>query len=46
MKNPRDNMTIPTVPHEYGGKWIAWDREGTKILAAADDLKSAEEACA
>jgi hypothetical protein len=35
---------IPVVPREYGGKWIAWDHDGTRILAAADDLASAESA--
>ena len=44
MKNERGNASSPIVPREYGGKWIAWDRDGTHILAAADDLKSAEEA--
>jgi hypothetical protein len=44
MNNPLDNKTAPIVPREYGGKWIAWDRDGTRILAAADDLKTAEEA--
>jgi hypothetical protein len=35
---------VPVVPREYGGKWIAWNFEGTRILAAADDLTSAENA--
>lgn len=35
---------IPVVPREYGGKWIAWNHDGTRILAAADDLTSAEQA--
>jgi hypothetical protein len=35
---------IPIVPREFGGKWIAWDHDGTRILAAADDLTSAENA--
>ena len=35
---------IPVVPREYGGKWIAWNHEGTQILAAADDLIGAEQA--
>lgn len=35
---------IPVVPREFGGKWIAWNQAGTKILAAADDLVTAEQA--
>jgi hypothetical protein len=34
----------PIVPREYGGKWIAWNHAGTRILAAADDITSAEQA--
>jgi hypothetical protein len=47
MKNATGNASrpsVPTVPREYGGKWIAWNRDGTRILAAADDLRTAEEA--
>jgi hypothetical protein len=44
MKHPRENTSAPIVPRECGGKWIAWDRDGTRILATADDLKTAEEA--
>lgn len=28
----------PTVPIEYAGKWIAWDRALTRIVASADSL--------
>jgi hypothetical protein len=34
----------PVVPREYGGKWIAWNHDGTRILATADDMTSAERA--
>ncbi|MGD9636076.1 MAG: hypothetical protein AB7U97_22540 [Pirellulales bacterium] len=34
--------SVPAVPREYGGKWIAWNHAGTEILAAADDLATAE----
>jgi hypothetical protein len=44
MNNPGGKTSSPVVPREYGGKWIAWNREGTRILAAADDLKTAEDA--
>lgn len=33
---------VPVVPRECGGKWIAWNRDGTRILAVADDLLAAE----
>ena len=36
------NRRVSAVPREYGGKWIAWNHEGTRILAAADDLGAAE----
>jgi hypothetical protein len=35
---------VPVVPREYAGKWIAWNREGTRILAAAEELNAAEQA--
>lgn len=39
---PEAPRVTPIVPREYGGKWIAWNHAGTKILAAADDLHIAE----
>jgi hypothetical protein len=33
---------IPVVPIECGGRWIAWNFEGTQILAVADELAEAE----
>jgi hypothetical protein len=47
MSNANSNIVPrkpPVVPREYGGKWIAWNHDGTRILAAADDLTSAEQA--
>jgi len=47
MPNQNSDLTIggiPFVPRRYGGKWIAWNNEGTRILAAADDLTAAEQA--
>lgn len=35
---------IPVVPHECGGRWIAWDYAGSRILAVADVLEEAEHA--
>jgi hypothetical protein len=38
----------PTVPIEYAGKWIAWDRAMTRIVASgtspAEVLNAAKEA--
>ncbi len=34
----------PVVPKELGGKWIAWDRTGTKIIASGETLKMARAA--
>lgn len=36
--------SVPVVPREYAGKWIAWNHEGTRILGAADELSAAEKA--
>lgn len=33
---------VPVVPREYSGQWIAWNHDGTKILAASDDMTIAE----
>jgi hypothetical protein len=47
MQNELSNNSspaIPVVPHEYGGRWIAWDYAGTRILAVADELAAAERA--
>ena len=30
----------PSVPKEYGGKWIAWNSNATRIIASADTLKN------
>ena len=40
--NDRRVSTVPVVPREYGGKWIAWNYDGTRIIASGNDLKSAE----
>jgi hypothetical protein len=37
-----ETPTVPLVPREYGGKWIAWNFEGTRILASGSDLSSVE----
>ncbi len=30
----------PSVPKEFGGKWIAWNSDATRIIASADTLKN------
>lgn len=32
------------VPLEFGGKWLAWDDEGIKIVAAGDSAKEVQAA--
>lgn len=33
----------PTVPKEYTGKWIAWNRQRTEILASGQTADEAED---
>ena len=43
MSNSTDSRS-PTIkrpqpaPMEYAGKWVAWDRERTQIVAVGDDF--------
>ena len=39
-----DHHQSPPVPREYAGKWIAWDREKKRIVAAAVTLAEAKAA--
>ena len=41
---PADDSSPPIVPKKYAGKWIAWNREQTKILASGDTLRQTREA--
>jgi hypothetical protein len=34
----------PVVPLEYAGKWIAWNREQTRILAVGETLPEVRQA--
>jgi hypothetical protein len=34
----------PIVPKEFGGKWIAWNRDTTRFIASADDLEAVARA--
>ena len=38
MNQQHDQSQRPIVPAEYGGKWIAWNHEATKIIAHGDDF--------
>jgi hypothetical protein len=34
----------PTVPRELSGKWVAWDRDQTRIISSGDTFEEAKEA--
>ncbi len=36
----------PTVPHNYAGQWIAWNPQGTRIVASGRTLREATQAAA
>jgi hypothetical protein len=36
---PHPPRQRPTVPKEYGGKWIAWNANASRIIASGDSLK-------
>jgi hypothetical protein len=39
-------QTPPVVPVEYAGRWIAWSRDGTRIVASGTTLDEAVQAAA
>ena len=42
--NQRTQQPEPeTVGAQYGGKWIAWDDDGLKIVASGDTLEQVRE---
>ena len=41
---PEQHVEPPIVPKQYGGKWIAWDYAGTRIVASGDTLAAAKQA--
>ena len=43
MKDERRQREPETVGAEYGGKWIAWDDQGTTIVASATTLEEVRE---
>lgn len=34
----------PGAPRELSGKWVAWDRDQTRIVASGDTFEEAKEA--
>lgn len=36
---PHPPRQRPTVPKEFGGKWITWNADATRIIASGDSLK-------
>jgi hypothetical protein len=40
------NRSTPEVPQELAGKWIAWDRDQTKIVGWGDSFESVKRAAA
>src|SRR5260370_41643486 len=45
-KSSESQSKHPIVPIEYAGKWIAWNQEGTRIVASGQTLQEAIEAAA
>jgi len=37
-------FSVPRVPKEYGGKWIAWDFNRTRIMASGTTFEEAKKA--
>ena len=33
----------PDIPREYAGKWVAWNSQGTEIVASGDTLTACHE---
>ena len=43
MKQQSQQPEPDTVGAEYGGKWIAWDDHGLKIVASGETLEEARQ---
>ncbi len=37
LQQQQQQARVPTVSEEYGGKWIAWNADGTRIVSAGDE---------
>jgi hypothetical protein len=42
---PKSNE-VPVVPIEYAGKWIAWSKDGTRIVASGRTVQEVVDAAA
>jgi hypothetical protein len=36
-----ENDKLPTVPKQYAGRWIAWNRDQTSIVASGGTMEDA-----
>ncbi len=41
-----DRRSQPRVPSELSGKWVAWDRDETRIVASGDTFDEAKQSAA
>ena len=44
--NSESKTESPIVPLEYAGKWIAWNHEGTRIIASGRTVEEVVKAAA
>jgi hypothetical protein len=44
--NQQDPRQRPSVPKEFGGKWIAWNSNATRIIASGETLEDCAAAAA
>ncbi|MEX0702289.1 MAG: DUF5678 domain-containing protein [Planctomycetales bacterium] len=44
MADERTTEVPPAVPRDHAGKWIAWNKAQTKIVAVADTLTQVRQA--
>jgi hypothetical protein len=42
----RGRRSQPRVPNELTGKWVAWDRDETRIVASGDTFDAAKQSAA
>jgi hypothetical protein len=41
-----DRRSQPRLPKELSGKWVAWDRDETRIVATGDTFDEAKQSAA
>jgi hypothetical protein len=44
MEGRAARRSQPAVPRELSGKWVAWDRDQTRIIGSGDTFEEAKEA--